>query len=66
MTTDGHRVRATGCTRGCQISRLAYRAMHESRESAYAPEYICGMNDHFMRWLQDRYEVYMIDHHRQL
>jgi len=31
--------------------------MHEGRERANAPENICGMNDHFMRSLRDRYEV---------
>jgi len=54
---DGHRVRATGCKRGCQISRLAYRAMHKERESANTLAYIAGMNDHLMRTLRDRYEV---------
>jgi hypothetical protein len=40
ITTDGHRVRATGCKRGYQISRLAYKAMNEGLESATALEYI--------------------------
>jgi len=57
ITTDGHRVRATGCKRWSEKSRVAHRAMHEGRESANALEYICGMNDHFTRRLQDRYEV---------
>jgi len=57
VTTDGHRVRATGCKRGYQISRLAFKAVHEGWESRNALEYICGMNDHFMISLQDRYEV---------
>ena len=40
--------------------RQADQAMHEGLESASALAYICGMNDHFMRSLQDRYDV--IDH----
>jgi len=56
-TTDVHHVRATGCKRWCHISRTAYKAMHEGLESANAFENICGMNDHFMRSLQDRYDV---------
>jgi hypothetical protein len=36
---------------------MAYRAMHKGRESANTPEYICGMNDHFVRSVQHRYEV---------
>ena len=57
MTTDGHRVRATGRKRGYQISRLAYKAMHEGRESGNTFAYKCAMNDHFMRRLRERYEV---------
>jgi len=62
ITTNGHRVRATGCKRWCQISRLAYKAMHEDLEStriwrAQARLNIYGTNDHFMRSLRDRYEV---------
>jgi len=58
ITTDGHHVRATGCKRGCQISRLAYKAMYEGRESANTPEFICGMNVHFMWSLRDRCEAH--------
>jgi hypothetical protein len=35
---------------------MAYRAMHKGRESANTPEYICEMNNHFVRSLQHRYE----------
>jgi len=58
ITTDGHRVRATGWKGWSQIhqdwpTKLCTRA----RESANVPEYICGMNDHLLRSLGDRYEV---------
>jgi len=66
ITTDGHRARATGCMRGYQISRLAYKAMHE------------GVGEHkhaciYMVWVTISWEAYkidtrsyMIDHHRRL
>ena len=57
ITTDGHCVRATGCKRGYQILRLAYKAVHKGRESGNILEYVCSMNDHFMKCLRDRYEV---------
>jgi len=40
ITTDGHRVRATGCMSGYQISRLTYKAMHRARESVNTLAYI--------------------------
>jgi len=43
ITPDGHRVRATGCKRCSDISRLAYNAMHEGLESASPCEYISKM-----------------------
>ena len=62
ITANGHCVRATGCKRWSQISRLAYKALHEDLEStriwrAEAHLNIYGMNDHLMRSLRDRYEV---------
>jgi len=57
ITTDGHYARATDCMRWCLILRLGHRAVHEGLESINTTEYICGMNDHFMRNLRDRYEV---------
>jgi len=49
--------RVTSCKRWCQRSWLAHRTMHRGLESANMPDYICCMNDDFMRSLQDRYEV---------
>jgi len=40
ITADLHHVRATGCKRECQISRLAYQAMHKGLESANVLENI--------------------------
>jgi hypothetical protein len=31
--------------------------MHKDQERTNGPEYVCGMNNQFVRHLQDRYEV---------
>jgi len=66
ITTDGHHVRATGCSRCSDISRLPDRAIHEGageRKRAWI----------YMVWITISWEAYkidtrsyMIDHHRQL
>ena len=66
ITTDGHRVRATGCKGSSDKSRLADQAMHEgSGERKRAWKY--------MVWMPIVWEAYeidtrscVIDHYRQL
>jgi len=58
ITTDRHRVRATGCKGWFHIHRdWPTKLYTRARESATVPEYIYGMNDHFMRSFRDRYRV---------
>ena len=72
ITTHGHRVRATGCKGGCQISRLTYKAMHEDLESTRLGRAQTRLNIYVV-WMTicwEAYEIdtrsYMIDHHRRL
>jgi len=71
ITTDGHRVRATGCKRWCQISRLAFKAMHKDLESTRLGRAQTCLNIYVV-WMTislEAYEIdtrsYMINHHRQ-
>jgi len=58
ITTDGHRVRATGCKGWSQIHQdWPTKLCTRGRECSNTPEYICGMNDHLLRSWRDRYKV---------
>jgi hypothetical protein len=57
ITTDGRHAIVTSGQRKCEMSWLAYKAIHDDRGSANSHSSICGMHEHVMRSLRDRYEV---------